>query len=441
MTIAERLSDFVHPWVASLQTDPSGEIGFWARIARERAPLIEQDPSRPGYSIVTYVYPAPPDARHIAVLAGFGEPRDHVMDRAPGTSVCYASYSYRDDVRTSYSFVSDVPLLSFEEADEAELKELASFWESVKPASDPHHREYFVSGAGEGLPDDIISFVSLSDAPDESLAYKKPGIARGWIDEHSFASALIGNERRIWVYTPPGYKEGDETYPLLVAFDGGWALTRVPTQRILDNLLAEGRIRPIVAVFIDNPTPHSRNSELPCNETFARFIEEELLPWVGRRYRVTDRAADRFVTGASYGGLASMWLGFRLPHLFGNVISQAASLWWGPGFTLGIPRSAGGYPAEWLIEQYRQSPRPSVRFWIEVGLLEPAALMIEPNRKMKDVLASRGCDVTYSEPCGGHDTALWRGTLAHAFEHMLKPAAWRPSLRGLFTGIRTLDGA
>ena len=38
------------------------------------------------------------------------------------------------------------------------------------------------------------------------------------------------------------------------------------------------------------------------------------------------------MTGVSYGGLAAMWMGYRLPHIFGNVIAQAPSLWWGPGF-------------------------------------------------------------------------------------------------------------
>jgi enterochelin esterase family protein len=85
------------------------------------------------------------------------------------------------------------------------------------------------------------------------------------------------------------------------------------------------------------------------------------------------------------------------------------------------PRSAGGYQPEWLIEQYSASPRLAVRFWMEIGLLEHPALMIEPNRRMKAVLEAKGYDLTYSEPCGGHDTALWRGTLASALERMLPP--------------------
>ncbi len=419
MPVAERLPDHVHPLVASLRDGAIAEPQFWARVAEAKTPLIEPHPTAPGHSIVTYVFASPPDAQHVVVQPGFGEPRDAVMDRIDGTNVRHASYSYRNDARASYSFAPNFPLISFDDATAAELKQMRDFLETFVPTQDPHHRECFVSRAGEGKPDDVSSFVSLPQAPDERLAYRRSDIPHGNIDRHMFRSALMGNERRIWVYTPPGYGEDDRTYPLLAAFDGGWALTRVPTPRLLDNLLAEGASSPVVAVFIDNPTPDSRNDELPCNETFARFVEEELLPWVLDGYRVSQDLADHYVAGASYGGLAAMWFGFRLPHVFGNVISQAASLWWGPGFRMDRPRSAGGYTPEWLIDQYRAAPRLPVRFWMEIGLMEHPGLMIEPNRRMKALLEEKGCDLTYSEPCGGHDTALWRGTLGNALAHML----------------------
>ena len=94
----------------------------------------------------------------------------------------------------------------------------------------------------------------------------------------------MGNERRVWVYTPPGYAPGERSYPMLVLFDGGAALSLMPTHRLLDNLLADGRIGPMVAVFVDNATDTSRNHELPCSEDFARFIETELIPWVRSKY-------------------------------------------------------------------------------------------------------------------------------------------------------------
>jgi enterochelin esterase-like enzyme len=419
MPVAERLVDHGHPLVSSLLENPSGEAGFWMAVEREGTPLIEADPAAPGHSIVTYVFAAPQGARHVVVQPGFGLTSANVMSRVPGTGVCHASYRYRNDVRASYSFAPDMPLVDFDEASAEDLKEAMAFLEGFTPSQDPHAREHFVSSNGAGKPESVDSFLSLPEAPDQALVYKREGVGRGRVEKHTFASALMGNERNVWVYTPPGYEGTKQRYPLLVAFDGGMALARIPTHRILDNLTADGRVAPTIVVLIDNPTDTSRNDELPCNETFAEFVEEELFPWLHERYRISERAQDHFVTGASYGGLAAMWFGFRLPHLFGNVLSQAASLWWGPGFRMDVPRSAGGYTPGWLIEQYAASPRLPVRFWMEIGLMEHPKLMLEPNRRMKAVLEAKGYDLTYSEPCGGHDTALWRGTLADALAKML----------------------
>jgi enterochelin esterase family protein len=423
MTVAERLADHTHSRLAALAADPGGEAAFWEEIARGRAPLIEADPEWPGFSRVTYVFPLPEGARHVVVNAGFGQAIDHLMERVPGTNVCHATYRYRNDVRTSYSFAPDMPVFSYDTASPEEYAAVLAYFAEHPSLPDPHHRDHFVSRAGEGKPDNLGSFLALADAPDESLIHKRPDVPRGNIERHLFKSALMGNERRIWVYTPPGYQAGEGAYPVLVTFDGGAALTSIPVQRLLDNLLADGRIRPAVAVFVDNPTDTSRNDELPCNEAFAQFIETELLPWLRANYGVSHAAADHYVTGVSYGGLASMWLAYRLPHVFGNVLAQAPSLWWGPGWDVGKPAAAQTIPDEWLIDQYEAAPRLPVRFWMEMGLMEHPSRMLSPSRRMRAVMEAKGYDLIYSEPNGGHDSALWRGTLAKALAAMMPPAA------------------
>jgi enterochelin esterase family protein len=295
------------------------------------------------------------------------------------------------------------------------------------PSQDPHRRDHFLVRYHGYAPDLETSVLSLPDAPDQSAAHYRKGAPHGAVELHMFRSELLGNERRVWVYTPPGYADsGEARYPVLVAFDGGASLTLIPTQTLLDNLIADRRVRPHVAVFIDNPTDTSRNDDLPCSEPFARFVEEELLPWLRANYRVSHEARDHAVTGVSYGGLASMWFGFRLPHVFGTVISQAASLWWGPGWAQGAPMSGQRYAPEWLIEQYANAARLPVRFWMEIGLMEHPERMLATNRRMKAVLEAKGYELTYSEPCGGHDYALWRGTLGEALAKVLpadQPAA------------------
>ena len=344
---AERLADHLHPRLAALRDNPAGEARFWDEIARERTPLIEPD-AAPGYSIVTYVFATPEGASHVAVNPGFGEVRDNVMDRIAGTNVCHAAYRCRNDLRTNYNFWPDAPLVPFEQASEADIAAMMAFMREHPPIPDPHRRDHFMIRYGGYAPDQDTSVLALPDAPDQPLVAEREGFnhARG-IELHPFRSEILGNERRIWIYKPPGYDAASEApYPVLVAFDGGSALSLMPTQRMLDNLTAEGRIRPHVGVFIDNATDTSRNDDLPCSEPFARFVAAELLPWLRGKYRVSHAAEDHTVTGVSYGGLASMWFGFRLPHVFGTVISQAASLWWGPGWAQGKPMSAQHYAPE-----------------------------------------------------------------------------------------------
>src|SRR5260221_5287237 len=218
--VAARLHDYVHPLLASLRDGEAAETEFWARVAQDKTPLIEPDPSSPNHSLVTYVLRTPPEAHHVVVMPGFAEqePARNVMVRILGTAVCYASYRYRNDVRTSYSFGLDVPTVSFDLANEVELKQVRDFLTEHPPQQDPHHRESFVTRMGSGVPDKANSFLSLPHAADESLAYKRSGIAHGWIDAHVFKSKRMDNERRVWVYTPPAYKAETRTYPVLVAF-------------------------------------------------------------------------------------------------------------------------------------------------------------------------------------------------------------------------------
>src|ERR1700730_8224874 len=111
MTVAERLHEYVHPLVAALREGEVGEPEFWTRIANDKTPLIQPGPVSSNRSFVTYVFGMPSEAQHLVVMPGFSEhePAGNVMVRVPGTAVCYASYRYRSDVRTSYSFAPDLP--------------------------------------------------------------------------------------------------------------------------------------------------------------------------------------------------------------------------------------------------------------------------------------------------------------------------------------------
>ena len=114
-------------------------------------------------------------------------------------------------------------------------------------------------------------------------------MAAGKVTKHRIASERWGNERSVWVYTPPGYdSSSEEPCNLLVVFDGCAYLRVIPTPAILANLLADGHIAPTVTLLVESP---DRNVDLPCSESLADFLVEELLPWLCERCTVTSGPA------------------------------------------------------------------------------------------------------------------------------------------------------
>jgi enterochelin esterase-like enzyme len=141
----------------------------------------------------------------------------------------------------------------------------------------------------------------------------------------TFRSGILKNEGKLWIYTPSGFSKLGARYPLLVLFDGD-RVKWVPA--ILDNLIAQKRIPPMVAARIDNPSTAARNLELPCYPPFADFLATELVPWVRENYHGAAEAARTIAAGSSYGGLAAVFAGLRHPEVFGNVVSLSGSFWW-----------------------------------------------------------------------------------------------------------------
>ena len=197
---------------------------------------------------------------------------------------------------------------------------------------------------------------------------------------------------------------------LLVLFDGRAYLDYVPTPIILDNLIAEGRLPPTVAVIVGNPDPATRSRELPCHAPFAAFLADELLPWVRANYRVATDPARVTIGGSSYGGLAASYAALAHPELFGRVLSQSGSYWWAPGgerrrtngSRLTSPRRVPWHHASISMSAFTKRARCG----------EGGPDQIVANWHFRDALRANGYRVAYAEFVGGHDYLCWRGTLA-----------------------------
>jgi len=377
---------------------------FWQEVTKQGVPLVEPFKGDDRHVLLTFLWRAKGETRNVVVVGGvagyeFGENQmTHLLD----TDLWFRTYKLRNDARFSYNLSVNDSLVPFKKIDITDQKTVMQRTSTFK--TDPLNSKTYL-----GMPPS--SLVELPDAPTQPWIKRSGDVPAGKIEEKKIKSAILGNERKAWVYTPPGYKTDGDQYGLMLLFDGFAYTMLVPTPVILDNLVAKRLIPPMVAVVLDNPTPTSRNVEMPCNARFADFLAKEAVPWVRENYHVTSDPSKTIVAGSSYGGLAATYAGFHHPEVFGNVISQSGSYWWKP---------EGDGEHEWLTRQFVASPRLPVRFYLDVGLMERGPTpdegpdQVVVNRHMRDVLQAKGYFVHYREFNGGHEYLNWRGTLADA---------------------------
>lgn len=175
----------------------------------------------------------------------------------------------------------------------------------------------------------------IASAPDAGRA-AEPAVPYETLSIHS---AVLDEQRRINVYTPPRYdacRAG--RYPVLYMPDGGIAEDFPHVMSTVHDLIRSGAIRPVLLVGIENtvrrrdmtgPTQTPADLEIARqpggSERFRQFFGKELVPTIHDRYRVSDESA---IVGESLAGLFIVETLFAAPELFDTYIALDPSLWW-----------------------------------------------------------------------------------------------------------------
>ena len=380
---------------------PAALERFWQRVTEEGTPLVEPVEGKGDERIVTFLWRGNDETRNVVLV---GSPSDlgseegiegARLSRLPGTDVWYKSRRLRADARFGYAFSVNDSLIPGTKATEAEEE---ARWAALE--RDPLNPRRAV--------EPLISLAELPEAPKQPWLAPHPDGPAGRVEERTFRSDRLGNERIVRIYTPPGYDPHGKPYDLLVVLDGRTYTSDIPTPTILNNLLAAGRIPPLVAVFLANPSPEARTLELSCHPPFAEFLTQELLPWVRRSFPITTDPARIAIAGSSLGGLAAACAALRHPEVFGNVLSLSGSFYWKP---------PGDTEPEWVARQLATGPKLPSRFYLEAGLMEDrprpeTPSLLASNRHLHTVLQAKGCAVDYREFNGGHSILNWRGSIA-----------------------------
>jgi enterochelin esterase family protein len=109
----------------------------------------------------------------------------------------------------------------------------------------------------------------------------------------------------------------------------------VPGPVILDNLIASSKIPSTIAVFVSNRSIGTREEDLLLGpirgETgLETFLSKDLVPWLHQRYKISSDPKQNVLAGASAGGFAATYAAFRLPRLFGNILSHSGAFYFSP---------------------------------------------------------------------------------------------------------------
>jgi len=234
----------------------------------------------------------------------------------------------------------------------------------------------------------------------------------GVIHHHFYKSAVVGDQRDYYVYTPPGFDPKAKTkYPLLYLLHGysdsadGWTAVG-QANFILDNLIAQGKVKPMIVVM---PLGYGAPDMIKLKDAwqdadvrqrnfdnFRKALLTEVIPQVESAYPVSTKREDRAIAGLSMGGSESLFTGLNNLDKFAYIGAFS------PG---GLDEN---YAASFPTLDAKQAAQLKT-LWIACGSSDD---LIDANRKLKAWLKSQSIPFTDIETPGAHTWMVWRQNLS-----------------------------
>jgi enterochelin esterase family protein len=230
-------------------------------------------------------------------------------------------------------------------------------------------------------------------------------VPAGTLTAHTLYSDHLNQTRTLFVYAPPGQLVG-QRMPSLYLNDGGDYLNQIDTPLILDRLIAQREIPPLVAVFIP---PISPMSEYALDDNYVSFLADELVPFIQATYDTAPDPAVTGIIGPTAGGGAALYTAIKRPDVFGLAAGQSIAAL--PDNNTLIRRLIGA--GQGAGDEPPSAPLPRVA--LVVGSYETAIAgsgdLLAANRRLKANFEAQGYDIQYEERPEGHGWGLWRGSL------------------------------
>jgi enterochelin esterase-like enzyme len=339
--------------------------------------------------------------------------KSHQFPLIEGTSVTFVWFGNADGVSLRHWVFGLESSTSLQRAPNSELWHLTL---EIPPASRVEYKLEIHRGGGSEWVEDPLNPNRARDpfganSVLQTPGYEEPAWTRyddtarpGSLSPLSLESAAFGGKRTGAVYLPARFRESRQ-YPLLVVHDGSDYLNYAGMKIVLDNLIHSLVIPDLIVAFIDSP---DRLGEYANDPRHARFVTEELLPFLAARYPLVDKPQARCLMGASFGAVAAFSTACRYPGRWGRLLLQSGSF----AFTDIGKHNRRGPLFDRVVEfvnAWRVDPKAvSERIFLSCGVYES---LIYENRSLLPMLQATGMEARLVEARDGHNWENWRDRL------------------------------
>ena len=236
-------------------------------------------------------------------------------------------------------------------------------------------------------------------------AAHRDDIAHGKHEWHHFRSRIMKDTRYFAIYEPPGMKNLKDL-PVIVIHDGSDYINYAGIIDVFDNLIADEVISPFVAVLSD---PVNRNVEYSCTPDHPKFVIKELLPWVRKRYPVSNLRSHTALMGASFGAVASVYASFLYANEVGKLFLQSGSF--------RFQDLVKSPPIYEVVDEFDRitmflekeflphGPSKKLSIYLSCGTFEQ---ILKYNQNFAKVMKRLGHPLQFNESHDGHNWISWR---------------------------------
>ena len=254
---------------------------------------------------------------------------------------------------------------------------------------------------------------------DRADFYKVNPVPHGTVSRIWYDSPALGLERRMTVYTPAGYETSGKRYPVLYLLHGmggdeeAW-ISLGRTAQILDNLIAQGKAKPMIVVMPNGnasqeaaPGESSRGMVPPTMQlpkTMEGSYEQafpEIVKFIDKNYRTIKSKSGRAIAGLSMGGFHSLHISKQYPDMFNYIGLFSAAIMPNKEVSSLIYENM----EEKLKVQFDKNP---ALYWIAIGKTD---FLYKANEEYRKLLDEKGYKYTYYESDEGHIWKNWRSYL------------------------------